>query len=272
MYQCFLYMRDPGDPSNLDSNHYAFPLTISPVVDTVTAKVIRIDFLPTGSDHSVEEPQPLSIPPPSEYTPEHQDLRTDVKPLHVIQPEGASFKVTELGETGRVLEWQKWFFRIGFNQREGMVLYDVRCTPNSMGRSAYIFRSATMIEISSIVWRCQTWSSPIPTRGTLSIRRQHSTSATPAQVSWPIILSLDVTVLGPFITSVPCSTQIKVIPGPWRTWFVFTSRTLALGGNTPIIEPVRPPLSVVESSWYNPSSLLLITSTSWPSYSTKLAR
>lgn len=194
MYQCFLYMRDPRDSSNLDSNHYAFPLTISPVVDTVTAKVIRIDFLPTGSDHSVKQPQPLSVPPPSEYTPEHQDLRTDVKPLQVIQPEGASFKVTEVGETGRVLEWQKWFFRIGFNQREGMVLYDVRCSPSSKGRSAYIFRSATMIGISSIVWRYQTWSSPILTRGTLSIRRQHSTSAMPAQVSWPIILSLDVTV------------------------------------------------------------------------------
>ncbi|KAL8676352.1 MAG: hypothetical protein Q9186_007127 [Xanthomendoza sp. 1 TL-2023] len=126
MYQCFLYMRDPNDPSNLDSNHYAFPLTISPVVDTVQAKVIRIDFLPTGSDHSVKEPGPLEIPPANEYSPEYQQLRTDLKPLNVVQPEGASFRVTEVGETGRLLEWQKWFFRIGFNQREGMVLYDVR--------------------------------------------------------------------------------------------------------------------------------------------------
>ncbi|KAL8768411.1 MAG: hypothetical protein Q9209_005317 [Squamulea sp. 1 TL-2023] len=126
MYQCFLYMRDPNNPSNLDSNHYAFPLTISPVVDTVKSKVIRIDLLPTGSDHSTKEPQPFQIPSPNEYSPEHQSLRTDLKPLNVIQPEGASFKVTEVGETGRILEWQKWFFRVGFNQREGMVLYDVR--------------------------------------------------------------------------------------------------------------------------------------------------
>ncbi|KAL8735616.1 MAG: hypothetical protein Q9166_000785 [cf. Caloplaca sp. 2 TL-2023] len=126
MYQCFLYMRDPNDPANLDSNHYAFPLTISPVVDTVHAKVIRIDLLPTGTDHSVKEPQPFQIPSPNEYIPEYQQLRTDLKPLNVVQPEGASFKVTEVGETGRILEWQKWFFRIGFNQREGMVLYDVR--------------------------------------------------------------------------------------------------------------------------------------------------
>ncbi|CAL8577847.1 hypothetical protein XPA_003660 [Xanthoria parietina] len=132
MYQCFLYMRDPSNPSNLDSNHYAFPLTISPVVDIVKSKVIRIDLLPTGSDHSVKEPQPLQVPPPNEYSAEHQDLRTDLKPLNVIQPEGASFKVTEAGETGRVIEWQKWFFRVGFNQREGMVLYDVRYDDRSV--------------------------------------------------------------------------------------------------------------------------------------------
>ncbi|KAL8934191.1 MAG: hypothetical protein Q9211_005354, partial [Gyalolechia sp. 1 TL-2023] len=126
MYQCFLYMRDPHNPSNTNSNYYAFPLTISPVVDAVNLKVIRIDLLPAGADQTVKEPQPFEIPPPNEYDPEHQQLRTDVKPLNVVQPEGASFKVTQVGETGRVLEWQKWFFRIGFNQREGMVLHDVR--------------------------------------------------------------------------------------------------------------------------------------------------
>ncbi|KAL8718771.1 MAG: hypothetical protein Q9225_004134 [Loekoesia sp. 1 TL-2023] len=126
MYQCFLYMRDPHDPSNIDSNHYAFPLIISPVVDAVDFKVVRIDLLPTGADHNVKEPRPFEIPPPNEYDPEYQYLRTDLKPLNVVQPEGVSFKVTQVGETGRILQWQKWFFRIGFNQREGMVLHDVR--------------------------------------------------------------------------------------------------------------------------------------------------
>ena len=126
MYQCFLYMRDPNDPSNADSNHYAFPLAISPVVDTVTLKVIRIDLCPTGGDLQTKKTQPFpEIPPGNEYTPEHQSLRSDLKPLNVIQPEGASFKVTQSGETGQVIEWQKWSFRVGFNQREGMVLYDV---------------------------------------------------------------------------------------------------------------------------------------------------
>ncbi|KAL8981743.1 MAG: hypothetical protein Q9177_005480, partial [Variospora cf. flavescens] len=125
MYQCFLYMRDPNNPLNLDSNHYAFPLTISPVVDTVKWKVIRIDLLPSGSDHSIKEPRPLKIQPPNEYDPAYQQLRTDLKPLNVVQPEGASFKITQVGDTGRVVGWQKWFFRVGFNQREGVVLHDV---------------------------------------------------------------------------------------------------------------------------------------------------
>ena len=126
MYQNFLYMRDPNDPSNLNSNHYAFPLPISPVVDAVDLKVSRIDFLPTGLDHSTRPAQPVEIPPANEYTPGHQTLRTDLKPLNVIQPEGASFKIIKAGETGEIVQWQKWEFRIGYNLREGMVIYDVR--------------------------------------------------------------------------------------------------------------------------------------------------
>lgn len=113
------------NPSNLDSNHYAFPLAISPVVDTVELRVIRIDIMPTGADHSTKETQAAKIQPRNEYVPEYQDLRTDVKPLNVIQPEGVSFNVTRSGETGYLVDWQKWTFRVGFNHREGMVIYDV---------------------------------------------------------------------------------------------------------------------------------------------------
>lgn len=128
MYQCFLYLRDPSNQSNLDSNHYAFPLTISPVVDTVEMKVTRIDFIATGTGLYAKETRALKIQPPNEYIPEHQNLRKDLKPLNIIQPEGASFHVTYDGETGHVIGWQKWSFRVGFNQREGMVLYDVGIT------------------------------------------------------------------------------------------------------------------------------------------------
>lgn len=131
MYQCFLYLRDPMNPSEADSNHYALPLPISPVVSTESMKVIRIDMLPTGADNTVKEIEPYQIRPPNEYIPEHQKLRTDLKPLNVTQPEGPSFKVTQEG-TSSVLAWQKWHFRVGFNQREGMVLYDVRYDDRSL--------------------------------------------------------------------------------------------------------------------------------------------
>jgi len=53
-------------------------------------------------------------------------LRTDLKPLNIVQPEGTSFTVTEDNGTS-TLEWQKWYMRVGFHHREGMVLHDV-CT------------------------------------------------------------------------------------------------------------------------------------------------
>lgn len=101
------------------------PLNISPVVSYETMKVIRIDYLPTGVDNTVKPPSSYKVQPPNEYIPEAQNLRTDLKPLNVIQPEGASFQVSKFSELGHTISWQKWNFKIGFNLREGMVLYDV---------------------------------------------------------------------------------------------------------------------------------------------------
>lgn len=125
MFQCFLYLRDPSNSSEVDGNHYAMPLNISPVISGETMKVIRIDFLPTGKDHTTRPPGPYKAQAPNEYIPEAQTLRTDLKPLNVVQPEGASFKVSEYSTHGRTIDWQKWNFKIGFNLREGVVLYDV---------------------------------------------------------------------------------------------------------------------------------------------------
>jgi len=123
--QCYLYMRDPNNSSEPDSCHYAFPLPISPVVDTVNMKVVRIDVVATGLDEKVKPLEPWQPVPPNEYIPEAQTLRTDLKPLRVVQPEGASFTVEKYSEMGDRLKWQKWDFKVSFNQREGMVLYDV---------------------------------------------------------------------------------------------------------------------------------------------------
>lgn len=123
--QCYLYMRDPYNPHESDSCHYAFPLPISPVVDTVTMKVIRIDVVATGLDEKVKPLAPWKPVEPNEYIPEGNALRQDLKPLRVVQPEGASFTVEKYSEMGETIKWQRWDFKVGFNQREGMVLYDV---------------------------------------------------------------------------------------------------------------------------------------------------
>ncbi|PPJ59462.1 hypothetical protein CBER1_02401 [Cercospora berteroae] len=125
MWQCWLYMRDPNNSDEADSCHYAFPLTPAPVISTVTMKVIRIDIMPTGKDATPTGPKPYKPVPPNEYLPEYQKLRTDLKPLQVVQPEGASFSVEEQG-TSSIVRWQKWEMRVGFNQREGMVVHNVQ--------------------------------------------------------------------------------------------------------------------------------------------------
>lgn len=160
MFQVFLYMRDPKNSSEADSNHYAFPLPISPVIDAENASLVRIDRLPTGLDNKITNLEgPYPVRPANEYIPEAQTLRTDLKPLNVVQPEGASFKVTSAGENASVIEWQKWYFRIGFNQREGMVMYDV-----SKNQSARIETSLT--GLGSLRWS----PSLLPC---LSLRHEH---------------------------------------------------------------------------------------------------
>jgi primary-amine oxidase len=125
LQQCLLFARyKPHD------NFYAHPLDFSPVLDSNTFEVIHIDFAAhrtkPGGTLSVTSTKPRDlekddftscgrerIRPPTksfEYLPDISGikLRDDIKPLHIIQPEGPSFKVD-----GNVLEWQKWKMHIG---------------------------------------------------------------------------------------------------------------------------------------------------------------
>ncbi|KAH8594026.1 copper amine oxidase 1 [Bisporella sp. PMI_857] len=113
---------------NSDSNHYGYPLPIIPVMDTRNKEIIRIDKLATGGkedglNYGTHERNVVDHCSPAEYVPEllAQPLRTDLKPLNVVQPDGPSFQVD-----GTLINWQKWRFRIGFNPREGLTLHDVR--------------------------------------------------------------------------------------------------------------------------------------------------
>ncbi|KAL2754121.1 hypothetical protein ACRALDRAFT_2043193 [Sodiomyces alcalophilus JCM 7366] len=130
LMQGLVYARDSSN-RNPDSNHYGFPIPIIPIMDVATREIIRVDRLATGGAQDGLEPAPRDTEPkplfrnprPSEYVPELLDrpLRTDMKPINITQPEGASFTVY----SDNLVEWQKWRFRLGFTPREGAVIHDL---------------------------------------------------------------------------------------------------------------------------------------------------
>ncbi|KAI1049589.1 hypothetical protein LB505_008095 [Fusarium chuoi] len=127
LVQAMLYARAPHN--HLESNMYSYPLPISPVIDSVDLKLIRIDPLPTGGKedgaaiHTAPD-TPLAHCVENEYHPDllSVKLRDGLKPLVIQQPEGPSYTVQDENS----ISWQKWRFRIGFNWREGMTIHDVR--------------------------------------------------------------------------------------------------------------------------------------------------
>ncbi len=94
-------------------NPYAHHVTgLHPVVDLNTMTLLELeDSLDEADEEDVMgEYLPRLIPMP---------LRS-VKPLEVSQPSGVDFTLE-----GRLLCWQDWELRLGFNHREGLVLHQV---------------------------------------------------------------------------------------------------------------------------------------------------
>lgn len=125
--QGLVYARDPAT-NNPDSNHYAFPLPLIPVMDMKSRRIIRVDRLATGGTedglkYGTGPKDALAHCKAAEYIPELVEggLRQDLKPLNVVQPFGPSFTVRD----NSLVEWQKWRFRVGFNAREGATLHDI---------------------------------------------------------------------------------------------------------------------------------------------------
>jgi primary-amine oxidase len=56
----------------------------------------------------------------ADNVPSFATARTDLKPIEITQPEGASFTVS-----GHGVAWQKWHVRVGFTPREGLVLHEL---------------------------------------------------------------------------------------------------------------------------------------------------
>ena len=84
--------------------------------------------------------RPWPLPPePGNYAADRVgELRTDIKPLEITQPEGPSFEVD-----GHQVHWQKWRFVIGFNAREGLTLHTVRYEDHGSERSILYRASLT---------------------------------------------------------------------------------------------------------------------------------
>ena len=119
--------REPGD--------YAWGHPVDQLVafvDMIERKVVRIvddgpsdDPLTNGNFESPELTGPL---------------RTDLKPLHITQPEGPSFTLE-----GNVLRWQKWDLHVGFDAREGLVLGQIGF--DDRGRRRSIIDRASIAEM-----------------------------------------------------------------------------------------------------------------------------
>ena len=115
---------DAGD------NRYGRPIAnLHPVVDLRRRKVLRID------DFGI-----VPLPPDTKSIRPEKNLRKDIKRLEITQPDGPSFKVSGYG-----VEWQRWQLRVGFNQREGLVLHNIAYEDGSKVRP--IMRRASMAEM-----------------------------------------------------------------------------------------------------------------------------
>jgi primary-amine oxidase len=97
-------------------NPYAHHVTgLHPIVDLNRMLLLELEDSLRHGDHAVlpdvmGEYLPRLLPDPPRA----------VSPLVVSQPDGVSFSMD-----GRVLSWQNWRMRIGFNHREGLVLHGV---------------------------------------------------------------------------------------------------------------------------------------------------
>jgi primary-amine oxidase len=114
-----------------NDNGFAHPVeNLITTVDLNTRTVVKVEDLGV-------------IPVPKEagnYSNKEAGTRDDLKPLQILQPEGPSFAVR-----GHGISWQKWKFRIGFNSREGLVLYTV--TYRDQGRERPILYRASVADM-----------------------------------------------------------------------------------------------------------------------------
>ncbi len=99
-----------------DGNPYAHHVSgLHPIVDLNQMTLLEIEDN-LGPGEAGRPPEVMG-----EYAPRllPMPLR-EVRPIEISQPEGVSFTLD-----GQLLSWQNWQLRLGFNYREGLVLYEV---------------------------------------------------------------------------------------------------------------------------------------------------
>ncbi|PNH03386.1 Primary amine oxidase, partial [Tetrabaena socialis] len=133
LMQGFLYLKLAGQ----SDNEYAHPIDMVPIVDLNLGKVLHIDMY----DLPAPVPRGCINYHPSLVDPVAKPWRDDVKPLHVVQPEGPSFSLD-----GNELSWQRWRVRLGFNGREGLVLHNL--TYLDGGRRRPVMHRASLVEMA----------------------------------------------------------------------------------------------------------------------------
>ena len=118
---CFVFMRTfPLD------NFYAHPVEgLHALIDVSTLEVLDVH------DHFEADGDYIPVPrTPLNYDAELlQKFRKPSSRLDIVQPDGAGFVVH-----GNQVTWENWDFRVGFNGREGLVLYTIGYTQDGKRR------------------------------------------------------------------------------------------------------------------------------------------
>jgi len=113
-------------------NGYARPLDgVVAVVDLHKMEVLRVE------DYGVT---PLPAEGGNWARQSIKEVRSDLKPLEIVQPKGPSYTVE-----GNEVRWQKWKFRVGFTPREGLVLHRLTYRDGAAERS--VLQRASLCEM-----------------------------------------------------------------------------------------------------------------------------
>ena len=125
--RCLAYVRE-----HAQDNGYARPVEgVIAYFDSTNGEVLEVvdygevPLPPQGGGYLADDVGPV---------------RTDLKPLDILQPEGPSFTVD-----GNLVQWQKWSFRVGFDPYEGLVLHTV--TYDDGGRTRPVLHRASISEM-----------------------------------------------------------------------------------------------------------------------------